>query len=422
MSRRLAVRFVVGLFIIAAALFAYQFLRQASVDIDLPPTADTVGYLAALMQRPDGSQVVLIKPDGKIIPSPGYVAGATDRKPVWRPDGNRLFFTSDRRDKTFNVYRWNPASNNVHQRSVGTRAKSDPLFGPPGFADANKDALVIAGGFVLNFNPRDGSTRQLLPPVAGTQTQGSEGGVASQFESAYQQLGQAFRAAMWGKDRRFLIAIMQRETGDEVLIVQDMQERPNLEGGVRLPPPIPVLAANRIDFDVAADGKVVVAQLGYRFVSPDRVPPEFIKNGRPVAPYRNGVVFFDPAAPEDAVSPIVLTRDDRVGFAGVRVSPKGGEFLLVAGVPQSIGLEPRELAVLPLERGAGSRGRELVTGSIYEPSWDPSGKRIVFVMRKSGEKRSVYSVKSDGSDLKNLTGNLGDFSSPAFSPQEPKQP
>ncbi|MFX9042746.1 hypothetical protein ABTN45_20195, partial [Acinetobacter baumannii] len=79
---------------------------------------------------------VAIKPDGTIVESPDFVKGSRDRDAVWRPDGNRIFFSSDREEKAFNIYRWNLATNKVVRRTLGKIGKTDPSFSYLGTADS----------------------------------------------------------------------------------------------------------------------------------------------------------------------------------------------------------------------------------------------------------------------------------------------
>src|SRR5215813_958691 len=94
-NRKKMVRGVIGgiaIVVILAVLWIVQSVR----DVDLPASADTVGWIAAIKSQSNGSEVVLFKPDGTVVESKGYREGVNDRDPVWRPDGNRLIFTSDR--------------------------------------------------------------------------------------------------------------------------------------------------------------------------------------------------------------------------------------------------------------------------------------------------------------------------------------
>ena len=81
---------------LAALIVAYQLFKKFSVDpTDLLAT-NTVGMIAAVETRGDGSQAVIFDANGKKIESPEYKDGINDRDVAWSLDGNRLFFSSDR--------------------------------------------------------------------------------------------------------------------------------------------------------------------------------------------------------------------------------------------------------------------------------------------------------------------------------------
>jgi TolB protein len=60
---------------------------------------------------------------------------------------------------------------------------------------------------------------------------------------------------------------------------------------------------------------------------------------------------------------------------------------------------------------------KLTSGTDVFPSWSPTGERIVFANRREGDRDyDIYSVRSDGGDLKRLTRSPGDDSHPVWSP------
>ena len=102
-------------------------------------------------------------------------------------------------------------------------------------AQNNETGLMTAGGFVLEFDPKKGSTHQVLPPVGKERgSQEAEEGSASQFDEIYQRLGSSFREAKWLKGKEYVAAVMRREEGGEILIVQypgpTTGERPIYDG------------------------------------------------------------------------------------------------------------------------------------------------------------------------------------------------
>ena len=152
-------RGVIGIVVIVVFLIIL-WIVQTVKDVDLPAEADTVGYIAAIQQTANGSQAVLIKPDGTIVPSQGYHDGAHDRDPVWRPDGNRVFFTSDRDQGQVNLYRWNPGSGKVERRTATQGSYTSLLYSA---ADPKGKGLVARGGNIVQFDPVTGDTTPVLP-------------------------------------------------------------------------------------------------------------------------------------------------------------------------------------------------------------------------------------------------------------------
>ena len=73
-----------------------------------------------------------------------------------------------------------------------------------------------------------------------------------------------------------------------------------------------------------------------------------------------------------------------------------------------------------LRNAAGRHGDEKITGDEAEefaPSWSKDGKRIYFGSSVGGGKVSnIYSTKTDGSGLRQLTKDAGHNASPVVSP------
>ena len=143
--RRLLLRTSVFLFSLAAIYFGYQTFQRFMVDPDLGTFASE-GMVAVVESGPNGSRAVLLDRDGKELFTSGPLATSSDRDLVWRPDGQRLMFTSDREKNVYQLFRWNPGANKVEARTVGTSSKARPVFGPPGFSMTAWTGLVVTGG------------------------------------------------------------------------------------------------------------------------------------------------------------------------------------------------------------------------------------------------------------------------------------
>lgn len=403
-------RLVVGLFAIAALVGAYRWYQNYSADPGRFGSADTAGKIAALEILDDSVRAVILDEKGAKQDLPDPKPGATDKDLAWRPDGNQLFFSSDREGGAFGIYRYNFSQAKLERRSFGSRSQGNIAFGPIGYPGIGDEALITAGGFVLTYKPIDGSTRQILPPVTGERAGTEEGGAGGQFAAIYERFGESFKEARWGPNRESILAVMRRPEGGEVLVLQSLKVVADEKTGVnRIEPPVAVAAGERIEFDLAPDGKAVVCILGFRFPDPQNVPKEFVKNGRVVAPYRHALIAFEPANPSAGLKGLVASSGDDVAFASPRISPDGSSVAAVKGrLDESGQFAPEALVLI---RTDGSDNLQLVAGDVREPSWHPSGDKIVFV-----KDRAIHVVGKDGSALTKITTE-GRFASPLFSPQ-----
>jgi hypothetical protein len=429
---KLLLRLALGLLGLAALIFGFQWFRSATEDPTGASPLDSVGMIAALEHEGVGSQVVVFKPDGTKVPSPDYREGIQDRDVVWRPDGNRLLFVSDRDGSNFNVFRWKPGEDSVEVRSSGRRARSAITYGPEGWPDLMNSALVVSGGLVYEYNQRTGQSVQVLPP-AGGRTQGNldEGsGSVSQLEGLYGQIGQAFLRAMWGENRKLLWATMRRET-DEVFVINPLTREIN-DGRPRA-----VLAGKSLDFDVAANGTAVLALSDYQFLDPANVPPELLKDGKPVPPFESAILVYGPdgnsppfvlchsignqmrLGPPGANGPLGFEekKGTRFGFAAPKFSPDG-QFVVFCLTKTEPNGAQRGVAIIvfPLTEAAGSPPRMRVAGDVADPSWSPDGRSIVFTVRGPEGNRRIAVMDRDEGEPK-IIADSGDFSQPLISPQ-----
>lgn len=431
-NQRLVIRTSVLLFGIAALVFGFRWYQNYSKDRTAGAASETAGYIAAVQLKDDGQEAVMIKPDGTVIHSPGWKAEATDRDIVWSPDGNFLFFVSDRKDGVFNVMRWSPSREIVEPRTVGARGRSNPTFPVGEGAAAEKTALVCSGGVVFEFNPTDVTMRQVLPPPnqeipMSSDDESGSSGATSQFGGLYGQFGQSFKIARWMKGKDWVVGVMKRDEG-EILVVQSLIE--GKDG--KLPRPEALAAGDRIDIDVnPATGALAYAVVGFQWPDVNRVPPEFRKGNRITTPFRHMVGLFDPAGEggpsvddlqaaakgQQRSGPIIASPQNQQAFISPRFSPDGSTLLLVVGPYDGNNVSPKVLIASPAQVGGAASAQPLVQGEVYEPSWSPNGNTVAFV-RKSGGKRTVFTVNKDGSSERNVSGDNGDFSTPIFSPQK----
>lgn len=403
---------------LGALFFAYSWTREQKGDFGGITAADTKGWVLAIKYQPDGQQAVAIKPDGTLVGNAGWKAGTVDRDAVWQPDGNRAFFVSDREApgnpkgvKAFNIFRWNPVANGEpDQRTIGTRGRSDPAF-PVQPVEGPETALITSGGFVLEFDSKERSTRQVLPPVGNEiSTSEGEGGQAatSQFSAFYGELGNSFRTARWLRGKDFIASVMRNDDG-EVLVIQDM--RPSPDGKFKRPA-VPV-AGDRIDIAVdPKTGNLVFAVMGFRFPPGQPIPPQYKKGNTITVPFKNALFRVDP---DKGLEPPVAVSDTGA-FAHPVVSPDGSQIVMVMGIFEDGGVTPKQLSIVPNQSGGAPAQATLVEGEVYEPVWTKDGSKILYAKRADGA-RSIFEIGKDGSGERNLTGGKGDFVNPAPSPQ-----
>ncbi len=412
--QKLALRFAFGLLSIAALLMGYNFFRTYGKDINNLGTANTQGWIAAVEDTSNGSRMVVIKGDGTVTPSPGYIEGANDRDFAWRPDGNQIIFTSDRKDQTFNLFRWNLANGSCEARTVGTRNFANPFFAPSAADDALKTALVTSGGFVAEFDPVEMATMQVLPPTGREVAVGAEegSGGTGQFDAVYSKIGTSFKEARWTADKSRIVAIMRRDTG-EVLISQSLEP---VNG--RFPPPTVIAAGEALQFDVSPVGSMVAyTVMKFEFPDPSRIPPDFIKNGRVIMPFRHLMAIVNLDKPDDPDTNGVLapSPDDKVAFANPKFSPDGTSFLASVGPFDGGGVDTKQVVNVPATVQGAQGGSVIIKGKAQGMAWSPDGKTVVFV-RSEGGKRSLFTIGVDGGGEKRVAE--GDYARPAFSPQQ----
>ena len=389
MKQRIVVRMLVGFFVIAVLFVAYQWFANWSKDPDIG-SSDTSDMVAAVEYLPNGSRIVLLDANAKKTDVPDYKDGSHDVDPVWRPDGQRVFFSSDRAGQSNNVFRWNVAKNTVEQRLYGSRSASSPWFGPAGWRNLENSALITIGGNVYDFDQSQKRTRQVLPPM---QFEGSAGnGEGDLASSAYNRIGQSFKAAKWGKDRKVIYSVMHRDD-DEVFLVTAMEQI-----GKATPGPIgPIIAGKSIEFDVSVNGVAVISVQGFEYPSPNDVPKSNVKNGRAYKPYRNGLftISLDDAG-QLQIAALFTDRPD------LGVSPE----MLTDALRQQTGLPATVNGVYVADVAPGSaasvigmRVGDVVTQVNGKPVADQQGLFAAFSGVLIGESAEVtyYSAKDKAS-------------------------
>ncbi len=410
-SQKVLRRILIGAVILVGLVLGIQWLSSLQGDLDLG-NANTIGMIAAVQIEDDGQSAVVIKEDGAVVKNSGWQPGNQDRDLAWDPEGQRLFFVSDRQEETFHVYRWNPEKNNSpEKRSVDKAGRSSIFFDLEGHSGVDRTALITTRGTVQRFNPKDGTFKQVLPP-SNSAGATEEGGSTTAMEGAYGRLGgTSFRSAVWLKERTWAAAVMRSDSG-EILIVQPLVTNDGKEAKPQI-----LMAAKKIDIAVnPKSGALIFTFMDFQFPQNQPIPQENIKNGKVVRSIYHGVGIFDPAS-EPGFGLVAAVPNDETCFSSPAVAPDGSSFVVVVGEYKGDGsIESRGLVSIPFEIGAAAKGSPLLQGEVYEPAWSPAGDKLVYI-RKTGSNRAVYTCDSSGGGEKNLTGDKGDFMKPIFSPQ-----
>ncbi len=416
-NRKMQLRLALGLFVIAGLYVGRRLVGHFLEDPDTG-TIQSAGWIAAVEDTNNGTVAVIIKPDGTIVKAPKYQDGEQDQQVAWQPDGNRIYFSSNREgaNKAYHIYRWNPAHDLVQRRSTGSRSQSNPKFPYDNTVPGEQDMLTISGGLVVTLNPRTGVTHQQLPFVGrdpSTVAQSEGGGVGSQFGPEYDHLGNSFRVAKWADKKGYIAGVLEKNSGGETLILQNMNPTKQNQAY-----PTPIVAADHIDFSVdPSSGRIVFAAQNWQWPDSSNVPKKFIKGNQILKPYDHVVGFLNPETGKAGI--VFASNSDKISFAQPQPSPDGSKVLLTFGPYQNDGVVSQGLIVAPLAEQGGASGTAIFRGPAYNPHWSPDGNQIVFIEENPGGHNDVCVINADGSGFKDITNGSGDFDDPLFSPQKP---
>jgi len=413
-SRNLAYRTLALVIVVGSLVYGLEWFLKVRSDLGGLESSNTVGWISAVQYGKDGrQQAVLISPDGTIHKDPGHTPESTDRDVTWSPNGNFLYFVSDRAEHNYNLYRWNPGSGKAaEQRTIGTRARGNLRFPAQSTNEADSVAkgLLTTGGVVQEFDPSNMSTAQVLPPTQKeiTVAKGDDSGTEGQFEGVYGSLGTSFREAQWCGNHKFIVAVMPRESG-ETLVLQEMEA---VDG--KFPQPRQLMTGEHIEFTVnPKDGSVVYCVQGFQW--PEGAPPAD-KDGQPrKKPFINGLGVFDITNGK----PILLAANQGdLIYSAPTINPSGSVVAVVLEKVIKGEVKTDSLTTYPTTADANFKPLR-IQADIHEPSWSADGIHMLVAVRLPGKHRAIYEIATDGSaPPRNITGEDADFGFPHYSPQQ----
>jgi hypothetical protein len=199
---------------------------------------------------------------------------------------------------------------------------------------------------------------------------------------------------------------MRRESG-EILVVQEMKI---VDG--KYPPPHALIAGDHIDLAVnPKNGGLVYCVTHFQW--PDAASAAPGPDGKaPKKPFVNAVGTFD----FSGKNTILAANNGELNFGSPAISLDGVSLAVVLSKTQNGDTTPVGLVTMPTSEDPNFK-RKQFGGDIHEPSWAPDGAHILVAVRRPGKPRTIFEIPIDGSPPRDVTGDLGDFGFPKYSPQ-----
>lgn len=410
---RTVVLAAIGL-ILAGFIYWFSTRDPGRPLVDIPPV-NTQNYIAALKETNSGERVVAITPEGT-IKEPVAGEEISDKEIVWKPDGRRILFVSNRAaNGSFQIFEWIPdRDNKPYQLTLGTASRQNPWFLPDGsaFTYASQGAVLITNYDRLR-------SRRLMPPSAEPDEPETEEGqvraagdehehdvITQAWSSIAQALeGDAFTHGFVDSSRKFFAGIYTTARGT-VFVTQFLDPQNQDEARARA-----WFGGNTIQASFDAEKAISVVSI-VEFYWPIRqaIPEQFINpDGTAKRAFVNAVFIVD--AKTNNPVPLFLSQDGQQALTSPALSPDGSEVAFVVREKSGDSYESVSLAIAPVKEGGASEAKFIAQGKIESPAWSPDGEQLTFI--RDGD---VWTIRRDGSAEKNLTQGKGRFRTPKFSP------
>lgn len=401
---------LISIVTIGVLLIGFRFFKNFADDPDIGDF-QSAGHIVAIELNNDGGRAVMFDEAGKRIDAPKPEKESYDDREVsWSADGQRIFISSNRELDSYNIYRWNPARDEIRRRSIGSRSQGAPWFWPGAEADKIKSGLIQSGGQIQELDTKTGDLSLVMPP-SGDRVVGAEEGSKGAMD-AYSRFGQAFLKARFAGSRDRIFALMRNDEG-YTLIYQPI----GLDQMGQPLRPVEMYRGDRVDLDTDLNGVVGVVIDGFAFPDYAEIPAEYIKDGKVVPPFGSGVfrIEVDASNVPNAIPVVLAPPDAEETLGDIAVSPDGTKVAVVVGKKlDGGGFEPLVLLVMPFTQNGGQNATPVVQGAVSSPSWSPDGSKLTYLLR-DGSNVDVYRSNADGSGATKLT-NGGKWSMPQFSP------
>ncbi|MBX3095225.1 MAG: PD40 domain-containing protein [Fimbriimonadaceae bacterium] len=417
MQKKIATRAVIILFVIAAMFAGYRIFADWAKDPNDKGYVPTHDLILALEDTENGTQAVIFTLDGVKKVVPGDWTEKEVKEATWRSDGNRVMFVGNRDDEAFQIYRWNPQSGAVDRRMpAGSRNVSFLWYHQGGEEAGNERGLAIVGGLVYQYE-QGGSIRlsQLLPPrTVGPTVTESEGatGASDAMTGPYKALGESFTDAAWAAGGNVVYAVMRRQTGGQILISQQIGVD---DKGSPLPP-VPMMAADRIELHVNAAGDAAFSFTGFQWPDPANIPDEFRKNGEVTVPYTNGLflVKWNAATNQPQMIPVFLTEKNEA-VRSPHLSADSQAIVAQYGTIEEEQFKGQSLILVPAAEGGIQQVQAIGPASMINPAFAPDSSKIVCIGKDDQGRTRIYLI-GQGQPPRAI-GDPGDYREPIFSPQ-----
>lgn len=370
----------------ALTLWLVQWLIYIKQDPDFGQT-QTKNWISALQKDTTGTtraivvqsnDVILLSPNSskKMHPYDRILKKTNDQSLTWQHDGQRLFFISNRERRALDIYRWNLASNKVERRSYNSRPKSELDFSS---SDSQEKGILVSGAEVLEFSPKEGSMRQLLPPIQPD----------SKAFVFYQKLGGHFLKAKWLKKRNLIVAALQTEHTKQTLIIQNINQASNF---IDLPK---IIAEGvSVDFDVSSSNELIFTVQNQKFLEKNELPLvselyllRLNTDEKHLIHQTDKFMMIQPT-----VSP-----DGKLGTIILKRSQKG----------------PDQLFILSSQTGVPI---QMIKGNIKDVSWHPNSNVILYIKRTTKGNNAIYRYDLLSKREEQITLDDFDYEYPKFSP------